>query len=261
MPILVPLASYNWHFLGAPWRFGQTNLAARDIKVVTGSDTAGMWSTPPWVGAAGLMLSPSRGLLVYSPFMIFALAGATQAWRRKEFAALRPLPLAILALWMIASCYFKWWGGWCFGYRPIVDTMPLLAVLLVPVINWLFERRAALAVGAALLAWSVAVQWVGVWSYNELDWNSPPEGIGLLIRVPGMKAPLEVHDPLELKRVAAKDPSASVIRRLSSNVDLPKNRWRLWSLADSQLFYFFTHYSAGHENRRNRCKDPVEWVF
>ena len=156
-------------------------------------------------------------------------------------------------MWALAACWYDWWGGWCFGYRQIVDTTPLLAVLLVPVIDRLFERKAALAVGAALLAWSVAVQWVGVWSYNDQDWNSPEARIGKLVDVPGIEAPLEVYGPLELERMMAEHPHARVVGQLSSDIDLPKNRWRLWSLADNQLLYFLMHYRAGHENRRKDC--------
>ena len=39
-----------------------------DVHAVTGS-----LSSEPWRGAAGLLISPSRGLLVYSPIVIYAL--------------------------------------------------------------------------------------------------------------------------------------------------------------------------------------------
>ena len=53
MPIIVLLAAYNWHFLGAPWRSAQVTLDTEMVKYKTGSQTAGLWSKTPWVGAAG----------------------------------------------------------------------------------------------------------------------------------------------------------------------------------------------------------------
>jgi tetratricopeptide (TPR) repeat protein len=56
-----------------------------------------------------------------------------------------------------------------------------------------------------------------------------------------------------LQRAAADHPPAGAVRQPGGSIDLPRNRWRLWSLADSQLLYFLTHYNAGHENRKKEC--------
>jgi hypothetical protein len=79
-----------------------------------------LWQTPVWIGAAGLMISPSRGLLIYTPFLAAAFAEALIAWREARYARMRFLTVAIPALWLVAFVWFDWWGGWTYGYRPIV---------------------------------------------------------------------------------------------------------------------------------------------
>ena len=97
------------------------------------------------------------------------------------------------------------------------------------------------------------VQWVGAWSYNDLGWNSPPEKYGVLVEALVWQAPFEACGSAE-GEIALARPGARVIGRLSGNIDLPRNRGRLWSLTDSQILYFLTHYSAGHEERNGCAK-------
>src|SRR5439155_1219603 len=44
------------------------------------------WSLPP-PGWLGLLVSPSRGLFVYSPFLVFGVAGFAMAWRARDESA------------------------------------------------------------------------------------------------------------------------------------------------------------------------------
>ncbi|MEJ7640079.1 MAG: hypothetical protein WKF75_19465, partial [Singulisphaera sp.] len=104
-------------------------------------------------------------------------------WRRAKYAAFRPLTVAIVALVLLASKWFDWWGGWCFGYRPIVDTMPLLALLLIPALDGRARRPAGRIFFGALLAWSVAVQLVGAIAIDTVSWNH--RVIGYQVDLPG----------------------------------------------------------------------------
>src|SRR5207237_2932172 len=57
------------------------------------------WSLPP-PGWLGLLVSPSRGLFVYSPFLVFGVAGFAMAWRARDESArtVRDLSLATFAI-------------------------------------------------------------------------------------------------------------------------------------------------------------------
>jgi hypothetical protein len=53
------------------------------------------WSTPLGEGLAGLLASPARGLLVYSPVFAFSLFGLAGAWRRTGDGLLRSLGIVV----------------------------------------------------------------------------------------------------------------------------------------------------------------------
>jgi len=213
LPLGVALGAYNFHYFGSPLAFGQMAMGEHLAQLKTGSPDP--WQTPVWLGASGLLLSPSRGLLVHSPFLAAAFAGAVIAWRQPRFAALRFVPVAVLLLWIPAFLWFDWWGGWTYGYRPIVDTTPLLAVLCVPALDRVLERRAWRIVFFAALAWSVLVQIVGVFAYTPLAWNA------------------RVLDSGE-----------------HADVDAPQYRHRLWSFHDWQIAYFMRRFPQSFTESR-----------
>jgi hypothetical protein len=169
LPIVVALAFYNWYYFGTPWSFGQISMAQHLAAMKTGS--ADIWQTPLWLGAAGVLFSPSRGLLVHSPFLVLAFAGAFLAWGQPQYRSLRLVAVATVLLWIPAFLWFDWWGGWTYGYRPIVDTAPMLALLCLPLLDRVLDHRPARLAFSALLAWSVLVQVVGVFAYTPLAWN------------------------------------------------------------------------------------------
>lgn len=200
MPLALGVLAYNQYYFGSLLDFGQIKVGAPLALLKTGSPE--LWQAP-WVGAAGLLASPSRGLLVYSPFFAAAFAGAVIAWRDPHYARLRFLTVAIPALWLPAFAWFDWWGGWTYGYRPIVDSMPLLAVLCVPAVDLALGRPAWRLALAAAAGWSIFVQALGVAGYHPADWNARVTGPGA--------AP--------------------------ADIDRPEHRARLWSLRDSQIGY------------------------
>src|SRR4029077_3795494 len=102
--------------------------------------------------------------LVYSPFLAAAFAGAVLAWKDARYEPLRFLTIAVPALWIFAFLWFDWWGGWTYGYRPIVDSVPLLVLLCLPTLEWLLARPAWRAAFVLSLAWSVLVQVLGAFA-------------------------------------------------------------------------------------------------
>ncbi len=87
-------------------------------------------------GAAlfGNLFSPSRGIFVFSPYLLLTVVGVV-VWRRQIFAQ----GLAILCVvwiglhWLTISSFSHWWGGWSFGNRLFADALPaaFLLTLLV----------------------------------------------------------------------------------------------------------------------------------
>ena len=76
-----------------------------------------------------------------------------------------------MLLILVAGKWFDWWGGVTWGYRSIIDAAPFLALLMVPIIDRIVASRPLRVVCGALLVWSVAVQFVGAYSYSLMGWS------------------------------------------------------------------------------------------
>lgn len=214
LPAIAAMLAYNAYYFGSPFDFGQLAAGGRVAQFKTGSPD--LWQTPLWLGAAGLLVSPSRGLLIYSPFLAAAFAGAVLAWKDPRYRPLRVLTLAVPALWIPAFLWFDWWGGWSYGYRPIVDTVPLLVLLCAPALEWILARPAWRAAFGVLLVWSVLVQGLGAFAYSPRGWNA------------------KVID------------SAGTL----ADVDQRAYRDRLWSFGDWQIGYLLAHFSEARLQRK-----------
>ena len=114
---IVPLLAYNAIAFGDPFEQGY------------GSKP---FDTPVPAGLYGLLLSPSRGLLIYAPYLAFAVAALVGAWRAQGFVAtrLRALGLVALATLLLYATYTEWWGGRVFGARFLDDLAPILFAAL-----------------------------------------------------------------------------------------------------------------------------------
>ena len=75
----------------------------------------------------GNLVSPARGLLVFSPVLLFAIPGVIRAIRSPVY---RPwgwaIAVAVVAHWIAISSFPHWWGGYSFGPRLMTDVLPFL---------------------------------------------------------------------------------------------------------------------------------------
>jgi hypothetical protein len=137
-----------------------------------------------WVRAAyALLLSPNRGLLVVTPVFLFSLAGAalgiarSDGWKRLFYLAAAISCAALLAL---AAATDRWWDGAGFGPRVLADLFPLLALLLLPAVQWLLGAPSwSRIAGSGLLVMAIVasafVAWRGATAPGTREWNvSPP---------------------------------------------------------------------------------------
>lgn len=95
------------------------------------------------VALYGNLLSPARGLLIFSPFLLISILltiGLTL--RNKTLAKLSLISLAWpLAHLLSVSQFPHWWAGWSFGARLLVDALPGLFVGLFICMAELRQRR------------------------------------------------------------------------------------------------------------------------
>lgn len=110
------------------------------------------FSTPPWTGIGGLLLSPGKGVWLYAPPLLLSAA----LWPR--FRRAYPALGEFLALaWAVALLFYgTWWawdGGWGWGPRLLVPLLPLscLPLLALPARRgWWAAALCALMLGAAV---------------------------------------------------------------------------------------------------------------
>jgi MFS family permease len=135
--------------------------------------TLNHFSTPIYEGAYGLLMSPNRGLFVFTPVMIFAFWGAVQVWRRPSSPWLRLLTIGIATHVLIHAGFSEWWAGYTYGPRYFADVLPGLALLLAFGLVPLCTSRPMTIVAAAIVAFGVVVQAIGVYQADD-DWNQNP---------------------------------------------------------------------------------------
>jgi hypothetical protein len=81
-------------------------------------------------GLAGLLISPSRGLFVFSPFFILSFAYIPTVFRRPFFAE-KCLAVGVLCHVVLHAFWSQWWGCTCFGYRLLTELIPFLMVFFI----------------------------------------------------------------------------------------------------------------------------------
>lgn len=150
-PALFFLA-YNAAYNGSPFVFGY-------------QDGFLQYTTLPQLDAiVGLALSPSRGLFVYSPFLLFSFAGLWLALKEPQRLFYLFCAGAIALTVLVLSAWQFWDGGWGYGTRMLTDPMPYLVLLLVPVLGRLSTLPRALF--WAMFAYAFVLQSFGLWDYG-----------------------------------------------------------------------------------------------
>lgn len=241
MPVGALLVIYGLVIFGDPLAAGQLGIGHQVAMAKTANP--GLWQTPLYVGLLGLLVSPGRGLLVYSPIAAFSLWGAVEVWRDPAWKDWRPLSVAAAALLLLSAKWFDWWGGWCFGYRPIVDVVTLLAFLAIPVVPRIRARRSQWLLCAGLCAWSVGVQGLGAFCYDITGWNGR-----WAYDVVGPGQELATYDDPHLAEQHLRERGGQSKPREQS-VDAPEYRHRLWSLTDNPISYYLTHAESARRHR------------
>jgi hypothetical protein len=120
---------------------------------------------PNWSGVAGLLVSPTRGLLVFCPFLLFVPLGLVQRFRVSSSKGLAvALSFAVAAQFLLYS-QADWRAGVSWGPRWLTDVLPILIWMLAPVPLMLRPLTRYLLILA--IAGSVGAQAVGAFWYTK----------------------------------------------------------------------------------------------
>src|SRR5882762_5640330 len=132
---------------------------------------------------AGVAVSPSRGVFVFSPFLLFSLAGIGLALRKKWMTPLSGYLAGALALhWLALSDFQLWTAGHCYGPRLFSDVLPIFIFFLIPAFLWLRlgETHRLLSVVFYLsVLISVLIHFRGAWYWAPYEWNGKPSDVSV----------------------------------------------------------------------------------
>jgi hypothetical protein len=142
-----------------------------------------------FTGLFAQLVSPSRGLVVYVPAVLFVgwlLLRYRSHLRSRELAAACVSAIAIHGL--VVATFRNWWAGACYGARFYTDVVPLFVLLGIlgaaaardhagehgaPA----HRRRWEIAALAGCLAWGLLVNGAGAFSEAGKRWNGRPVAI------------------------------------------------------------------------------------
>jgi hypothetical protein len=177
---LVPLAICGGGALWLNMRwFGHPLGAAphlESLHPVVHNVTGSLSREPLW-NALGLLFSPSRGLVVFSPIVLVTLLSLPRAWNEGLRGTLLWCWLAAIAQFALYSGYSVWWGGYTYGPRYLIDLLPMLVPLAAVGAASIARTRIGVAAGSAALAWSMLVAATGAWCYPTDGWNTDPVNV------------------------------------------------------------------------------------
>ena len=128
-------------------------------------------------GLAGLLVSPSRGLLVFSPVFLFVAIGVYRWFRdgRTFDPQIYGVCLLVVAGHLVLVGKWRGWpGGFSYGPRLLADVVPCLVILMVPAMSLVERSRGWKLAFAGALVVSIAVQAVGVFCYPNGHWDALP---------------------------------------------------------------------------------------
>lgn len=127
-------------------------------------------------GLAGVLVSPSRGLFIYSPIFLFIVHGVYVWFKegRKYIPVLYTLSLICIFLHVLLISKFKvWWGGYVYGPRYFTDVLPFLIILLIPSLSHISHQFLMKVIFCLLILVSTVVQIIGAF-YPHGRWNEFP---------------------------------------------------------------------------------------
>ncbi|MEM7135613.1 MAG: hypothetical protein AAF500_03490 [Myxococcota bacterium] len=157
LAVMVAFAFWNLNHLGTWWPSGQA-LTHRGTAPLFAHDVADVG-----LAYAGLLLSPSRGLLFFAPVVIVAIvAGA------RSIADARTFSLSLLVQLVVCAAFYKWWGGVAFGPRLTSAVVWAACFSLFALVEP--KHVHGRLVGLAAIV-TITVGLIGLYRYDPRKWD------------------------------------------------------------------------------------------
>jgi len=116
------------------------------------------------------LLSPDRGVIFYTPIILFGIFGAFLLYKKEN----KFLPLLLSIVLVNLILYSMWgdpWGGWAFGSRYLIPSYAIMAVFISIAATNLSKNKIFLFSFGLILIYSIAVSTLGAITTN----TNPPK--------------------------------------------------------------------------------------
>ncbi|MEI6821913.1 MAG: hypothetical protein WCL51_08240 [Bacteroidota bacterium] len=115
------------------WKITTGKFFFNTYQVTPGFD----WLNPQF---SKLLLSYKKGWLLYTPMMIFALAGIYFVYKNNKNIRLSIILYTVSIIYLLA-CWGTWWGGGSMGHRYFVESYAVFCLPFGYFIQWFINRK------------------------------------------------------------------------------------------------------------------------
>ena len=135
------------------------------------------FTTPFLHGAAELLFSPEKSVLLFAPIVILVVVGAVRLWRAGNCFVVALTLANLLVFFCLSAAWHSWQGGWSWGPRlllpGVVPTMLLLSALT--------RKECRVGIGLLAAGFVVSASTILVSTRaQQLDHPLPPVGPSVL---------------------------------------------------------------------------------
>ena len=153
------------------------------------------------------LFSFRKGWLIYTPVMIFGLAGFFWMRKRSPELFLPTLVFVVINIYVVYS-WWCWWYGGCYGSRPMIDMYGIMALPLAAFLEKIWTGKNWLKIPVVVIL--AGLLWLNQFQMNQyrtslLHWDSMtkeayfgifgkktwPEGYDKMIKVPDYEKALK----------------------------------------------------------------------
>jgi hypothetical protein len=126
-----------------------------------------LWNRPEIIN---ILFSYRKGFFIYTPICFVALIGLYYL-ARKDFYRFFSFTLFFFVLSYVLSCWWSWWYGGSFGFRPLIEYYPFFMILLAIAFQQASKKlQIALTSLIVLLIFAGQVQ-IYQYRYNVIHWD------------------------------------------------------------------------------------------
>jgi hypothetical protein len=166
---LLPLAFLAWY-----------SLEYWGSLLSLGQGQSGKFTSDPLLGIPGLLISPARGLLVFTPVFIFSILYMVRdVFARGGNILYRYLSAGFFLTLIAYTIWERWYAGHCFGYRYLSEYIPVMVLFLAEGWNRYVKPKICTRVlFAVLFILSLYFNFLGAFIYPlQQGFNTTPNNI------------------------------------------------------------------------------------